>query len=68
MRTAQSIVDECNGLAGSFYLLHGCVAPAGWRFHDSTHPIEHRCWRMAVIAYEHIEGTDVESALAELNE
>lgn len=66
MKTERQIVDDCNALARTFYLLQGCEVPEGYKFHEAHHPAELSCWEMAMAAYEYIEGTDVESALADL--
>ncbi len=64
MKTDREIVDECNALARSFYKMQGCEVPDGFKFYEATHPMEAGCWNMAVLAYDHIEGTDVDSALS----
>lgn len=64
MKTDQEIVDQCNQLARVFYKSMGCQVPDGFKFWESVHPQEIGCWHMAVAAYEHIEGTDVEDALS----
>lgn len=46
----------------------GYVVPDSYRFYAATHPQERLCWHMAVTAYDHIEGTDVEAALDDLEE
>lgn len=63
MRTEKEIVDDANALARVFYGILGYQVEAGYRFDEATHPQEVAMWRMAVIAYENIEGTDVEDAL-----
>ena len=68
MKTDQQVVDECNNLARQFYLMHGCEVPDDYKFYTAEHPMEAGCWNMAVLAYDHIEGTDVESALAWLDD
>lgn len=66
MRSSQQIVDDCNALARLFYRMQGCVVPKGYRFDQAPHPAESGCWNMAVAAYDHIEGTDVENALSDI--
>ena len=63
---ASKIVSSCNELARVFYQSHGCEVPEGFAFHEATHPQERSMWDLAVMAYEHIEGTDVLEALNEL--
>lgn len=65
-KTEQQIVDECNKLAHTFYRMYGNQRPEDFKFYSATHPMEAGMWAMAVVAYDHIEGTDVEQALAEV--
>lgn len=65
-KTPQQIVDECNDLARTFYAMHGNVVPNDFKFYQAHHPQEVGCWEMAVAAYEHIDGTDVEDCLNEV--
>lgn len=67
-RTAHQIVADANDLARIFYSLLGYQVEHGYRFDQATHPQESAMWAMAVIAYENIEGTDVEDALDEISE
>lgn len=64
MRTEKEIVDDANALARVFYGILGYQVEPGYRFDEAIHPQERAMWSMAVIAYENIEGTDVEDALA----
>lgn len=64
MKTDQQLVDSCNHLAGQFYAAMGYQVSKGYRFDKATHPQERMCWRMAVWAFEEVNGTDIESALA----
>lgn len=64
-KTDQQVVDECNELAIKFCEAQGYRTPEGFRTHDSgSHPFAQRAWDLAVIAYDHIAGTCVQSALA----
>ena len=67
-RTNHEIVKDANALARIFYSLLGYQVEEGYRFDQAKHPQEVTMWRMAVIAYENIEGTDVEDALSEVLE
>lgn len=67
-RTEEQIVDDANALARVFYGILGYQVEPGYRFDEATHPQEVAMWRMAVIAYENIEGTDVEDALEQLED
>jgi hypothetical protein len=64
-KTDREIVEGANALARALYELRGYVTREGYRFDKATHPHEVEAWRAAVLAYEHINGTDVENALAE---
>lgn len=65
MRTEKQLVGEGNELAREFYRCMGYVRPDGYRFDKATHPQEILCWNMACLAYDHIEGTDLQSAADE---
>jgi hypothetical protein len=65
-KTNQQIVDDCNKLAQTFYAMCGYEVPDDYKMYEATHPQETSMWTMAVYAYDHIEGTDVECALAEM--
>ena len=67
-RTSHEIVKDANALARVFYSLLGYQVGEGYRFDQATHPQEVAMWRMAVIAYENIEGTDVEDALDDIGD
>jgi len=58
----QEIVDKALELARQFYESHGYEVEKGYKFYESTHPQEQAMWNLACIAYEHIEGTEVEDA------
>ena len=64
-KTVADIVREGNSLARLFYGSMGYVVPDDYKFYEATHPQEVGCWNQAVIAYEHIEGTDLEDCVAE---
>lgn len=67
-RTEQQIIDDCNVLAREFYKVHGYDVPEGFKFHESSHPQEQSMWNLAVMAYEHVQGTDVLDALSQVEE
>lgn len=66
-RSEQEIIDHANKLARKLYELRGYLVREGYRFDQSTHPHEVEAWNGAVIAFELIEGTDVQNALDEIN-
>lgn len=63
--TNAELIRQGNRLAEMFYRCQGYKVPEGYRFDRATHPAETACWDMAVMAYDHIEATDLESAVAE---
>lgn len=65
-KTVSEIVQEGNELARQFYRSMGCVVPEDHKFYEARHPQERGCWNLAVIAYEYIEGTDLEECLEEM--
>lgn len=67
-RKPQQIVDECLALADTFYVMHGMISRPGFKYFESPHPMEQAMWNLAVAAYDHIEGTEVEQCLAEIEE
>lgn len=64
----QRVVDDCNALARTFYRMLGYQVEEGYKFHEARHPQERGMWSMAVVAYEHIDGVEVDECLAELEE
>ncbi len=67
-RSHQQIVDDCNTLARKFYQQLGYEVAVDFKFYTAHHPAEKSCWNMAVLAYDTIQGTDVENALDELEQ
>ncbi len=64
----KTLVRRCNRLARKFYAMQGYEVRKGFKFYDSMHPQERGCWNMAVAAYEHIRGDEVDGALDELRD
>lgn len=67
-KTDAEIVAACNELARLFYKANGYDVPEGYRFDEAHHPQELGMWNLAVMAYDHIEGTDVECAIDNLDQ
>lgn len=67
-RTNAETVALCNRLARRFYAVHGCSVTQGYRFDQATHPDERRMWNLAVLAFDYIEGTDIEDVLAQMED
>jgi hypothetical protein len=67
-RTDAQIVAEANGLARTFYKLHGCEVREGYRFDEAVHPQEQSMWLMAIAAFAELRDTDVEDALSNLED
>jgi hypothetical protein len=65
-KTDQQIVDGANALAHQFYRMTGYVAPPDVKFWEEERSRERLAWDMAVLAYDHIEKTCVQSAVANL--
>ncbi|MBA4132942.1 MAG: hypothetical protein C0519_16160 [Hyphomicrobium sp.] len=66
--TAEEIVKKANRLARIFYQMQGYEVSDDFKFYRAHHPAEVGCWNMAVVAFDEIEGTDVEDCLAQLEE
>lgn len=64
-RTNKEIIAGANAMAREFYEMHGFQSPEGFRFDKAPRSRERGMWDLACVAFEAIEGTDVESALAE---
>lgn len=65
-KTAKEYVAAANDLARQFYRGHGYVVPDDFKFYEATHPQERGMWNLAVMAYDHIEGTDIQECLSEM--
>lgn len=68
MKSDEEIVKSANDLARSFYAIMGYYVAADYQFYEATHPQEMMCWRMAVKAFDEVNGTDVENAMCSLEE
>lgn len=66
--TNRELVDNCNELARTFYKMQGYQVGPDFKFYDSTHPHERGMWNTAVVAYEHVNGTDIAEVLDELTD
>ncbi len=60
----EQLVQAANELANKFYNDQGYIQPSDFKFYEATHPAEVSVWNLAVIAYDHINCTDIENALA----
>jgi hypothetical protein len=60
-KTDQELVDGANDLALKFAKTFGWVVPNGFKFYDQPRSF----WMLAVMACDHVNGTDIENALAE---
>ena len=67
-RTEQQVVDAANRLARRLYASLGYEVEEGYRFDKAIHPQEQGMWNMAAIAFDEIEGTDIEDALAQVSD
>lgn len=65
-KSDKKIFREGLELARKFYLMMGCKVEGGYRFDLASHPQEVGCWNMACVAYDHINGTDLQSAADEV--
>lgn len=66
--TAEETIREANELARTFYRMHGCVVPEGYRFDKAHHPQEQMMWLLAAAAYTALGDTDLDDVLAEIGE
>lgn len=66
--TDEELVDAAIALAGDFYAMQGYKHRPGFKYWLSPHPHERLCFEMACRAFEAIRGSDVMSAIEEMNE
>lgn len=64
--TDEELVNKATELAGRFYAAHGYSHREGFKYWESPHPQERLMWEMACDAFEFIRGSDVRSALDEI--
>lgn len=67
-RTNQQIIGDCNALALKLYALMGFNQGHNYKMYEATHPQEKLCWEMAMVAYEHVGGTEVSGVLDEFQQ
>jgi hypothetical protein len=68
VRTDKEVLRDGNALSRQLYACLGYQVPQGYRFDLATHPQEIACFRMADLAYAHIEGTDLQEAANNVGE
>ena len=64
----KKLIRNCNRLARKFYKMEGYQVSKSFHFYDSTHPHERAMWSKAMVAYDHIRGTDVQDVLDEMRD
>ncbi|WP_338636957.1 hypothetical protein V6L80_00745 [Erwinia persicina] len=62
----EELVSAAIELAGKFYAMHGYTHRPGFRYWESPHPQERLMFDMACQAFEVCRGSDVISALDEI--
>lgn len=67
-KSDRQIIDEANELAREFHRQEGYAVMDGFKFYESDHPRAIKAWNMAVIAYEHLTGTDLTDVLCGIND
>lgn len=67
-KSDRQIIDEANELAREFHRQNGYEVPDGFKFYESNHPRPTQAWNAAVIAYEHLTGTDLTDVLCGIND
>ena len=68
MKTNEEIVNKALAMAARFYSIMGYQSKLGFKFYDSTHPTELKCWQMAVDAFDDLVSIDVNAALDDMND
>lgn len=66
--TDEELVKSALSLADKFYVLYGNISRPEFKFYESSHPMEQLMWDMACTAYDLISGTDIENALANIED
>lgn len=66
--TNQELVGAAIELAGEFYAMQGYTHLPGFKYWQSPHPHERLCFTMACRAFEVIRGSDVMSAVDDLED
>jgi len=64
----QKIVDDCNQLARKLLAMQNFEVCEGFEFYNSISPRGIGAWAMAMAAYDHIAGTEVDQVLEELKD
>jgi hypothetical protein len=67
-KSDEEIVAAGLELARRIYKAMGYEVPVGYKFYDATHPQEQGMWNIAIIAFEELTGTDLQDALANIEE
>jgi hypothetical protein len=67
-KSDEQIVAAGLELARRIYKAMGYEVPEGYKFYDARHPQEQGMWNIAVIAFEELTGTDLQDALANIEE
>ena len=67
-RSDEQIVALANALARELYGIMGYNVPETYLFYTARHPQEVMCWRMAAKAFEMLASTDVDEALAAIDD
>lgn len=66
--TDAELVSSALALADKFYTMHGYISRPGYKYYNSSHPQERLMWDMACAAFDIIGSTDIENALAEIED
>lgn len=67
-KSDEEIVAAGLELARRIYGSMGYQVPVGYKFYDATHPQERGMWNIAVMAFEELTGTDLQDALANIED
>ena len=65
-KSDRQIIKDCNALADRFHQTQGLASRPRCKYYEATHPTEVQCWEFACCAYDHIEGTDVQNVVDNL--
>jgi len=65
---ARQIVTDANCLARKFLRAMGFECPEGHRFENDGNPRAQQAWFLAEVAFEHLLGTELSDAVADLDD
>ncbi len=66
--TDEEVVNSGLDLARKIYSVMGYQVEKGFKFYESSHPQEEGIWHIVVMSFDHINGTDLQTALESIQD